>query len=81
MRPRFATAVQACGLDVKAVLYLTCACHCRLLEDKSGVVVQGLEEAIVRSAAEIYQVLWQWLQRCSTEPSEEGTRARAATCA
>lgn len=29
----------------------------RLLEDKSGVVVQGLEEAIVRSATEIYQVL------------------------
>jgi kinesin family member 11 len=30
---------------------------CRLLEDKSGVVVQGLEEVIVRSATEIYQVL------------------------
>lgn len=32
-------------------------CATRLLEDKSGVVVQGLEEAIVKSAAEIYQVL------------------------
>mmetsp|Transcript_27007 Transcript_27007/g.59061 ORF Transcript_27007/g.59061 Transcript_27007/m.59061 type:complete len:1042 (+) Transcript_27007:153-3278(+) len=29
----------------------------RLLEDRSGVNVQGLEEVIVRSAAEIYQVL------------------------
>ncbi|KAJ9521899.1 hypothetical protein QJQ45_024772 [Haematococcus lacustris] len=29
----------------------------RLLEDRSGVVVQGLEEVIVKSAAEIYQVL------------------------
>ena len=29
----------------------------RLLEDKNGVVVQGLEEVIVRSAAEIYSVL------------------------
>jgi kinesin family protein 11 len=28
----------------------------RLLEDRSGVVVSGLEEVIVRSAAEIYQV-------------------------
>ncbi|MEW5319054.1 MAG: hypothetical protein WDW38_010230 [Sanguina aurantia] len=29
----------------------------RLLEDRSGVVVQGLEEMVVRSATEIYQVL------------------------
>lgn len=29
----------------------------RLLEDRSGVVVHGLEEVIVRSATEIYQVL------------------------
>ncbi|KAF5838400.1 P-loop containing nucleoside triphosphate hydrolase protein [Dunaliella salina] len=29
----------------------------RLLEDKSGVVVQNLEDAIVKSPAEIYQVL------------------------
>eukprot|EP00775_Hariotina_reticulata_P002385 gene2385-2689_t len=29
----------------------------RLLEDRSGVVVQGLEEAVVKNAAEIYQVL------------------------
>ncbi len=29
---------------------------CRLLEDRSGVVVQGLEEVIVRTATEIYQV-------------------------
>ncbi|KAG2447294.1 hypothetical protein HYH02_007624 [Chlamydomonas schloesseri] len=29
----------------------------RLLEDRSGVVVQGLEEVVVKSAAEIYQVL------------------------
>jgi kinesin family member 11 len=29
----------------------------RLLEDRSGVVVQGLEEVIVKSATEIYQVL------------------------
>jgi kinesin family protein 11 len=28
----------------------------RLLEDRSGVVVQGLEEVVVKSAAEIYQV-------------------------
>lgn len=28
----------------------------RLLEDRSGVVVQGLEEMVVRSATEIYQV-------------------------
>lgn len=28
----------------------------RLLEDRGGVVVQGLEEMIVRSATEIYQV-------------------------
>lgn len=31
-------------------------CMHRLLEDRSGVVVQGLEEVIVRSATEIYQV-------------------------
>lgn len=31
----------------------------RLLEDRSGVVVQGLEEVIVRNATEIYQVR-QW---------------------
>ncbi|GBF97458.1 hypothetical protein Rsub_10381 [Raphidocelis subcapitata] len=29
----------------------------RLLEDRSGVVVQGLEEMVVKNAAEIYQVL------------------------
>jgi kinesin family protein 11 len=29
----------------------------RLLEDRSGVVVQGLEEAIVKTATEIYQIL------------------------
>ncbi|GLC48170.1 hypothetical protein PLESTB_000066900 [Pleodorina starrii] len=29
----------------------------RLLEDRNGVVVQGLEEVVVKSAAEIYQVL------------------------
>ncbi|KAG2494956.1 hypothetical protein HYH03_006891 [Edaphochlamys debaryana] len=29
----------------------------RLLEDRSGVVVQGLEEVVVKSATEIYQVL------------------------
>jgi hypothetical protein len=29
----------------------------RLLEDRGGVVVQGLEEAVVKNAAEIYQVL------------------------
>jgi kinesin family protein 11 len=30
----------------------------RLLEDRSGVVAQGLEEFIVTSAAEIYAVRW-----------------------
>jgi len=29
----------------------------RLLEDRSGVVVQGLEEMVVKNATEIYQVL------------------------
>ncbi|KAI8468993.1 MAG: kinesin motor domain-containing protein [Monoraphidium minutum] len=29
----------------------------RLLEDRSGVVVQGLEEVVVKTSAEIYQVL------------------------
>jgi hypothetical protein len=38
-------------------LQFTLPGSCRLLEDRSGVVVQGLEEVIVRSAAEIYQVL------------------------
>ena len=32
-------------------------CKLRLLEDRGGVVVHGLEEVIVKSAAEIYQVL------------------------
>ena len=46
-------------------------CHCRLLEDRSGVVVQGLEEVIVRSAADIYQVNARaracrgWQQQCT----------------
>ncbi len=39
----------------------------RLLEDRSGVVVQGLEEAIVKSAAEIYQILDRGTARRRTE--------------
>lgn len=39
----------------------------RLLEDRSGVVVQGLEEAIVKSAAEIYQILDRGTSRRRTE--------------
>jgi hypothetical protein len=39
-----------------SLLYCLPLLHGRLLEDRNGVVVHGLEEVIVHSAAEIYQV-------------------------
>lgn len=38
----------------------------RLLEDRNGVVVQGLDEVVVKSAAEIYQVIRCWRRRDKT---------------
>lgn len=48
---------QMCSMQTVAMCAAT-----RLLEDKSGVVVQGLEEVIVRSAAEIYQVRFEGMR-------------------